>query len=159
MTSFSFDKDVLFTDHRLHSEWLETNGLGGWSGSTIMGCNTRRYHGLLVAATRPPSERMEMVAKMDETIIAGGERFQLGTNDFGDVIHPQGYTFLRSFTRNIFPEFDFEAGGIPLRKTVLMVHGENTTIIKYEVLFAEEPCTIEFLPLLAGRGYHRLLHA
>jgi predicted glycogen debranching enzyme len=159
MISFSFDKDVLFTDTRLHSEWLETNGLGGWSGSTIMGCNTRRYHGLLVAATRPPSDRMVMVSKMDETIVAGGERFQLGTNDFGDVIHPHGYTFLRSFTRDIFPEFVFEAGGITLRKTVLMVHGENTTLIKYEVLFAEEPCNIEFLPLLAGRGYHHLLHA
>ncbi len=159
MISFSFDRDILFSDRRLHAEWLETNGLGGWSGSTLMGCNTRRYHGLLVASIRPPSDRMVMVAKMDETIIAGGERFQLGTNDYGDVIHPQGYSFLRSFNRELFPEFVYEAGGITLRKTVLMVHGENTTLIKYEVLYAKEPCVIEFLPLLAGRDYHRLLHA
>ena len=52
-------------------EWLETNGLGGWAGSTISGCNTRRYHGLLVAATIPPAERMALVSKLDESIIIG----------------------------------------------------------------------------------------
>nr|HNH21132.1 glycogen debranching enzyme N-terminal domain-containing protein [Ferruginibacter sp.] len=52
-------------------EWLETNGLGGWSSSSVTGCNTRRYHGLLVAATVPPAERMVLVSKLDETILSG----------------------------------------------------------------------------------------
>src|SRR6478736_9483620 len=80
------------------SEWLETNGLGGWAGSSITGCNTRRYHGLLVAATKPPTERMVLLSKLDETLIVNNERFELGTNRYdGDHIHPQGYQFLSSF--------------------------------------------------------------
>src|SRR5882757_8726330 len=85
------------------AEWLETNGLGGWSGSTIIGCNTRRYHGMLVAATVPPAERMNLVNKLDETIIINGQRFQLGVNNYGSVISPNGYSFLAYFTKDIFP--------------------------------------------------------
>src|ERR1700741_84669 len=85
-------------------EWLETNGLGGWSSSSVIGCNTRRYHGLLVAATRPPTERMALVSKLDETIVSGEYRFELGTNNYGSVISPKGYDYLISFTKYLFPE-------------------------------------------------------
>src|ERR671926_311840 len=71
------------------SEWLETNGLGGWAGSTIIGCNTRRYHGLFVAATKPPTERMVLLSKLDETIAVNNERFELNTSLYNNnVIHP-----------------------------------------------------------------------
>jgi glycogen debranching enzyme len=63
-------------EEALQYEWLETNGLGGWSSSSIVGCHTRRYHGLLVAATEPPAERMVLVSKLDETIICGNEKFE-----------------------------------------------------------------------------------
>ena len=71
-------------EEAIQSEWLETNGLGGWASSSIIGCNTRRYHGLLIAATKPPAERMSLVSKLDETIIINNERFELGTNDYGE---------------------------------------------------------------------------
>jgi predicted glycogen debranching enzyme len=159
MLSFQFDtSENIFDDNRLGSEWLETNGLGGWASSTIAGCHTRRYHGLLVAATKPPTERMVMVSKLDETLVVNGERFELGVNNYGDVFHPKGFHYLKEFTKNLFPQSLYEAGGVRLRKSLLMVHGENTTIIKYEVVNAPGEFTIEFLPLLAARSYHQLLH-
>jgi len=140
-------------------EWLETNGLGGWAGSSLSGCNTRRYHGLLMAAIRPPAERMLLVSKLDETIISGGKRYELGTNDYGDAISPNGFLFQYSFKKDFFPEWIYEAGGIRIRKTVTMVHGENTTLIRYEVLKTENAFTFELLPLIAARGYHQLQHS
>ena len=160
MISFQFlNINDLSDDERLQSEWLDTNGLGGWAGSTISGCHTRRYHGLLIAAITPPTERMVLVSKLDETIIVNDERFELSTNNYGNAIYPKGFQYLKSFTKNLYPQFFYEAGGVQLRKSILMVHGENTTIIKYEILKAHNNFSIELLPLLAFRGYHRLMHA
>ena len=140
-------------------EWLETNGLGGWSSSSVTGCNTRRYHGLLVAATVPPAERMVLVSKLDETILSGNQRFELGVNDYGGVIHPKGFTYLQSFTKDIFPQWIYEVNGIRIRKTIAMIQGENTTVLIYDVLKAKNAFSLELLPLYAVRGYHSLLHA
>ncbi|MEO6454647.1 MAG: amylo-alpha-1,6-glucosidase [Ginsengibacter sp.] len=140
-------------------EWLETNGLGGWSGSSITGCHTRRYHGLLVAATVPPAERMSLVSKLDETIFYGDERFELGTNNYGNTIHPNGYQYLTGFSKDLFPEFIYEAGGVKLKKTIAMVHGENTVFVIYDVLSADKTFTLELLPLLSVRTYHSMMHA
>src|SRR5215831_12310545 len=107
------------------SEWLETNGLGGWAGSNILECNTRRYHGLLVAATRPPTERMVLLSKLDETIVLKNDRYELSTNLYNnDVIHPNGYQYLTSFIKGLFPEWIYEVNGIQLKKTIAMVYGE-----------------------------------
>ena len=140
-------------------EWLETNGLGGWSGSSLSGCNTRRYHGLLMAAIKPPTERMLLVSKLDETIILDNNRYDLSTNDYGDTLYPKGIQYLHSFKKDIFPEWIYEAAGIRLRKTVSMVYGQNTTLIRYEVLQADKIFTLQLLPLIAARGYHQLQHA
>ena len=139
-------------------EWLETNGLGGWSGSSLIGCHTRRYHGLLVAATAPPTGRMALVSKLDETIVCSDQRHELGTNNYGDAVHPQGYQYLTNFRKDIFPEWRYEAGGVQLRKTVAMVNGENTVVVLYTVQQAAQPFTLELLPLLAVRDYHSLVH-
>ncbi|WP_225975449.1 glycogen debranching enzyme N-terminal domain-containing protein [Panacibacter ginsenosidivorans] len=143
----------------IQHEWLETNGLGGWSGSSVIGCNTRRYHSLLMAATVPPAERMNLISKLDETIIINNERFELGTNNYGDTIAPQGYQYLSSFKKEIFPEWIHEVNGVEVKKTIAMVHGENTTVIIYEVVKAAKTFTLELLPLLAVRGYHSMMHA
>lgn len=141
------------------AEWLETNGLGGWSGSTIIGCNTRRYHGMLVAATVPPAERMGLVSKLDETIVTNVQRFELGTNNYGAVISPTGYQYLTSFVKDIFPSWLYEAADVQLKKTVAMIHGSNTVVIIYRVMKAGNTFTLQLLPLLSVRGYHSLMHA
>jgi len=154
------DKTVLNNyNEAIQHEWLETNGLGGWAGSSIIGCNTRRYNGLLVAATVPPAERMNLVSKLDETIILNNQRFELSTNSYGDVVSPQGYQYLSSFTKHLFPEWTYEVNGIRLSKTIAMVHGENTTLIVYKVEKAELSFVLELLPLISARGYHLLQHA
>jgi predicted glycogen debranching enzyme len=140
-------------------EWLETNGLGGWSGSSLSGCNTRRYHGLLMASIKPPADRMLLVSKLDETIILEGKQYGLGTNDYGDALAPEGFQYMSSFKKDFFPEWVFEVAGIRLQKTITMVYGENTTLIRYKVLHADKPFTLQFLPLIAARGYHQLQHA
>lgn len=143
----------------IRHEWLETNGLGGWASSSIIGCNTRRYHGLLVAALPNHIERMALVSKLDETITINNEQFDLGVNNYGGVIHPDGNRHQVSFTKELFPQFVYNAGGVMLEKTIAMVNGENTTLIIYNVLEAEQPFTLELLPLLSVRRYHGLIRA
>jgi predicted glycogen debranching enzyme len=138
-------------------EWLETNGLGGWAGSSITGTNTRRYHGLLVAAIVPPAERMLLVSKLDETVALGDQRYELGTNLYpGSTIHPKGHQYLENFSKDFFPQWIYDAGGVRLKKTIAMIYGENTTIIRYEVEKSASVFTLELLPLIAARGYHSL---
>src|SRR6185436_15881601 len=81
----------------IQREWLETNGLGGFSSSTIIGLNTRRYHGLLTAATRPPVGRIVMLSKLEEVLIVDGRRYELSANQYPGVVHPQGFQFQTNF--------------------------------------------------------------
>lgn len=139
-------------------EWLETNGLGGWSGSSIIGVNTRRYHGLLVAAIAPPTDRMVLLSKLDETIVVDDKRIELGINLFPDnIIHPRGHQYLDSFNKDLFPQWEYEAEEVRLKKTIAMIHGENTVIILYEIMKASKPFSLELLPLIAAKGYHSLV--
>ena len=138
-------------------EWLETNGLGGWSSSSVAGANTRRYHGLLVPAINPPVDRMVLLSKLEETLVIGDNRTELGVNQYpGDIIHPIGHRYLQKFSKNLFPRWEYEVDGIRLSKTVAMMHGENTVVIFYEVLNAQKKFYLELLPLVAARGYHNL---
>lgn len=147
-----------FADATQH-EWLETNGLGGWASSSIIGANTRRYHGLLVAAVVPPAERMVLLSKLDETIVSGDTRIELGANLYlNNTIAPHGHHQLTHFSKELFPQWHYEAEGIKIRKTIAMVNGENTTLIIYDVLEAEQPFTLELLPLVTARNYHALHH-
>ena len=106
-------------------EWLETNGLGGWAGTTVAGAHSRRYHGLLVAATEPSGGRTVLLSRLDETLHVGGESFELSCNQFPGAIAPRGFEHLTAFRKELFPVFEFEAGGVRLRKTVAAVDGES----------------------------------
>ena len=140
-------------------EWLETNGLGGFASSTITGLNTRRYHGLLVAATKPPVGRSVLLSKFEETIVIDGTRTDLSSNRYPGVVHPQGYLHLKQFRQDPFPVFVYEVGGLELEKSVFMVQGENTTVIQYRLSDAAgRPCTLELRPLIAFRDYHSTTH-
>ena len=120
-------------DASLTREWVETNGLGGYSSSTVVGLNTRRYHGLLVAATKPPVGRVVMLSKLEETLVVGGRRYDLSSNQYPGAIHPQGYQYQTAFRLDPFPVFTYEAEGVRVEKTVFMVHGENTTVVQYDI--------------------------
>ncbi len=139
-------------------EWLETNGLGGWAGTTVAGAHSRRYHGLLVAATGP-ERRSVLLSRLDETLHTGGESFDLGCNQFPGTVAPRGFEYLASFSKDLFPVFEYEAGGVRLRKTVAAVAGENTTLVLYEVLEASGPFILSLRPFLAARDQHELTSA
>src|ERR1700692_4919428 len=111
----AFGPDVLRDFERASQlEWLETNGLGGWAGSSITFANTRRYHGMLVAAFPGRAERTVLVSKLDETV-AGVD---LASNRSPGCIHPRGFEHLTSFRRGIFPVWEYAVGDVKLRKTV-----------------------------------------
>src|SRR5215472_16623823 len=105
-------------------EWLETNGMGGFASSTVSGMNTRRYHGLLVAATKPPVGRMVLLSKVEETLIIDGRRYELSANRYPGVVHPQGYQYLKEFRQDPFPIFVYQVDDVELEKSIFMVHGE-----------------------------------
>lgn len=156
----AFDKSTCGNpDIAARREWLETNGIGGYASSTIIGMNTRRYHGLLVAATQPPVARMVLMAKIEETLVVDGRRFEFSCNRYPRVNHPQGFTFQKQFRRDPFAVFVYEADGLEMEKSVFMVHGENTTVIHYQMRgAAPRECTLELRPLIAFRDYHALTH-
>ena len=137
-------------------EWLEANGLGGYASSTGCGANTRRYHGLLVAAMNPPVGRVVLLSKLDEQVTVGGRTFDLATNQYPGAIHPRGFEQIDWFERDLFPVFEYSFGGVRLRKTIAAIHGENTTVIAYET---DTPITLELRPFIAARDYHGLQHA
>ena len=89
----------------LSREWLETNGIGGFSSSTITGLNTRRYHGLLTAATKPPVGRLVLLSKLEETLIVDGRRYELSANQYPGVVHPEGFKYQTGFRLDPFPSF------------------------------------------------------
>ena len=126
-------------ERALGLEWLETNGLGGWAGTTVAGAHSRRDHGLLVAATEPPAGRTVLLSRLDETLHVEGESFELSCNQFPGAVAPRGFEHLTAFRQDLFPTFEFEAGGVRLRKTVAAVDGENTTLVLYEVVEAPGP--------------------
>jgi predicted glycogen debranching enzyme len=139
-------------------EWLETNGLGGFASSTIAGLNTRRYHGLLVAATQPPAGRMVLLSKLEETLIVGGTRFELSANQYPGVVHPAGYQYLEEFRLDPFPTFTYRVEGLQLQKRLFLVHGENTLVVQYSVDSPDAECLLELRPLIAFRDFHSLTH-
>ena len=150
----TFERDVLNDFERVSTlEWLETNGIGGWASSSLAFANTRRYHGLVVAAHPSRPERSVIVSRLDETV--GG--LFLGCSRFPSVVHPHGFEYLRSFQKAVFPVWEYDTGRVVLRKTVITVQGENTTILLYEVLKAQKPFPMRLQPFLAGRDYHSLM--
>ena len=142
-------------------EWLETNGLGGYAMSTATGENTRRYHGLLVAATKPPVGRAVLLSKLEETLVLGERRVDLSTNRFPGAIHPEGWRFQRGFRMEPFPTFTWNVDGVVLEKEIFMPHGENTVCVTWRLRERgghPGPIGLEVRPLVACRDFHALAH-
>lgn len=137
-------------------EWIITNGIGGYAASTILGMNTRRYHGLLVAAAQPPSGRMVALSKVEETVALPGGRFELSTNKYENVVHPEGYKYLVEFRLDPWPTFLYRIGDILLEKEIFLLPGENAVVIGYLLRAASGPVELCVRPLLALRDFRKL---
>src|SRR5262249_44225348 len=136
-------------DADLEREWIVTNGLGGYALGSVSGAATRSYSGLLVAAVRPPTERMVLVAKVDETVtLADGSIVRLGTNEYADgTVYPRGFERLSEFVlEGSVPRWAFrlEDGAEAseesawLERRVWMAYGHNLTFVRYRYIAAKQ---------------------
>jgi len=139
-------------------EWLVTNGLGGYAAGTLPGVNTRRYHGLLVAALKPPVERTMLVNNCDVEVEMDGVTYFLGANEYQDErIHPGGFIHLDSFALQAgIPHFYYHVGPAVLEKTIWMEYGRSTTYIRYTVVESPYPLNLILRPFVNYRDHHKL---
>jgi predicted glycogen debranching enzyme len=145
-------------DAALRREWLVTNGLGGYVSGTLAGINTRRYHGLLVAALEPPVARTVMVSNLIEWIGYDGKRYPLFTQEYGDgTIDGHGYRHLQSFRlEGSLPVWTYAIADALIERRIWMAYGANTTYISYNVLRATRPLELDLTPLVTYRDFHAL---
>ena len=145
-------------ENSIQREWLETNGIGGYASGTVSGANTRRYHGLLVAATKPPLGRVVLLSKFEEKLIVNGAEYELSTNQYPGKIYPTGYEYLSRFRLDPFPIWTYSIDGLVLERTVFMPHGENTTVVEWNIIgdLRKNKLELEVRPLLAFRDHHHL---
>ncbi len=140
----------------LTKEWLLTNGRGGYASSTIVGCNTRAYHGLLIGSLNPPVNRVMALSNCLEMIISKGKVFNLSTFEFSDKFAPAGYGFQKGFRKDIGAHFDYEIEKIELTKSVYLLRDMDTLALVYD--FQNVPKTVEFVirPFIGLRNFHTL---
>jgi len=158
LPKLTLGRDVLSdVNEALGREWLVTNGLGGYAASTVLGINTRKYHGLLVAALNPPINRWVLLTKLDEELKIGTETYALGANEFRDVMHPEGHSFLSSFVLSPLPTFKYTVEDVSLKKTVFMPYMKNATAVIYEVSNPlEQKVSVRVSPLVNSRHIYSM---
>ncbi len=145
---------IIDTYKNFDYEWIITNGLGGFASGTPMLCNARKYHGLLVAAFNPPADRYLVLSKIDEEITRDNEEYFLAVNQYEKVFQPTGFRYLKTFEQIPEPVFTYSVNDITLTKKIFMVYGQNTVVIKYEVISAVRPFTLKMYPLTNFRDFH-----
>ena len=141
-------------------EWLVTNGLGGYASGTVSGVNTRRYHGLLVAALAPPAERMVLVSGVEEwLLVPGAEPIGLSSQEYWDgTVFPEGFLALDGVELDgMMPVFRWSVGARTVEKRVWMEPNANRTVVTYR-LRRGDPARLQIRPLLAHRDYHQQRH-
>ncbi len=135
-------------------EWLETNGRGGYAFGTVSGANTRRYHGLLSAARRPPVSRFQLVNRLEESLSNASGRTFLSRQAYPDA-NPADPLFIEEFRLDPFPVWIFSVGGTRLKKSFFLRYGEDTAVVLYEHLSGPD-AVLEVRPLLSARDHHHV---
>lgn len=148
-------KKKISLEDGLKNEWLITNGLGGYSSSTIINCNTRKYHGLLIAPITPPARRHLVVSKIDESIQIGTTNYNLYTNMSNNYIS-EGYKYLESFEKDYIPVFTYKIGKVEIEKSICMKYGENTVGILYKIKNGLTKAKFTMAPIVNFRDFHRM---
>ena len=150
-----FEKEDLDLEQGLKKEWIITNGLGGYSSSTIIGANTRKYHGLLVAPLSSPARRHLILSKLDESIVLEDKKYDLYTNICKNYVS-QGFKYLESFQKDILPIFKFKVEDTEITKTICMQHGRNTVIVYYKIRNGKSKAKFQLAPVFNFRDFHSM---
>ena len=148
-----YGKDELSLEKGLNKEWIITNGIGGYSSSTIIGANTRKYHGLLVAPFMPPGNRQLILSKVDESITIADRNYNLYTNVCKNFIS-DGYKNLVSFEKEYIPIFTYQVEDVTIKKFICLEHGKNTVGIYYYIKNGKNNAKLTLAPIVNLRGFH-----
>ena len=145
--------DIWMAEQR---EWLVTNGIGGFASGTVAGSLTRRYHGLLIAALKPPLGRTLLVSKLEETVEYREQAVQLSTNHWhGGTVAPTGFLFLERFRlEGTTPVWTFAIADAQLEKRIWMEPGENTTYVRFSLIRGTLPVRLNLRAFINHRDYH-----
>lgn len=146
------------------TEWLLTNGTGSYAMGTAAGINTRRYHGLLIAAARPPVDRFNLLNTIHESLIIDDQPIELGAAEFhaanGGVCHPKGFRHLRQASRSTAMVWQYAINGLVIEKSLRLLWKQPIGMLTYRLLSddrpASSPLTLELRPFLAMRDFHHL---
>lgn len=141
-------------DALLEIEWLVPNKIGAYASSTVVGCNTRRYHGLLIAAGTPPTGRAVTLSCLMEQLEIDGTQFLLSTNEFADTFSPRGVVHLVEFRNGAAATFVFRAGPAELVKEVILAESVNAVAVRYTLRGAD--AVLRLWPFVAMRDFHHL---
>ena len=140
----------------LTKEWLLTNDRGSYASSTIIGCNTRRYHGLLVGSLNPPANRILALANCLEMVILNGNVFNLSTFEFNEKFAPEGFTFLKRFRRDTAAHFDYRLPQLRLTKSVYLLRDTDMVALVYDFTAVRKPLEFVWRPFIGLRDFHTL---
>ena len=150
-----FTKENLNLEEGLKKEWLITNRLPGYSSSTIIGANTRKYHGLLIAPLTPPARRFLILSKVDESIEVDGQKYDLYTNVCKEYIS-HGYKYQEEFIKEEVPTFKYKVNDVEIEKTICMEYGKNTVGILYKIKNGKSNAKLTLAPIVNYRDFHRM---
>ncbi len=143
----------------IEKEWLITNGLGSYASSTVLGINTRKYHGLLVAALDPPGNHTVCLSKLDEDVLVDDDVFRLGSTEFHDAIYPEGYKLIGQFSIAPFPKYNYDLGNVQVNKTVFIPKNKNIVVVTYKLTNRNNSeAKVKIYPLLTCRYYHTVVY-
>lgn len=159
MSYLKFDKNLMINlEQSLPKEMLRTNKSGAYHCTTIVGCNTRKQHGLLVIPIPEMDDKAHvLLSSLDESVIQHGASFNLGLHQYGDnVFSPNGHKYIREFNCENVPVMTFRVGGVVLKKEKVFISHENRILIKYTLVEAHSPTTLRFRPMLAFRNANDL---
>lgn len=159
MSYLKFDKSLMMNlEQSLHKEMLRTNKSGAYHCTSIVGCNTRKQHGLLVIPIPDMDDKAHvLLSSLDETVIQHGAPFNLGLHQYGDnVFSPNGHKYIRMFDCESVPTVTYRVGGVILTKEKVFISHENRILIKYTLEEAHSPTTLQFRPFLAFRNANDL---
>ena len=152
----SVQTSTVSLDKLLTKEWLLTNNRGGFSSSTIIGCNTRRYHGLLTGSLNPPVERIMALSNCLESVTTNGKIFEFSTFEFPEKFTPQGFNYLKRFRQDIGAHFDYQFDSVELTKSIYLSHGTDTVALVYDFTNVGSPIDFILRPLIGLRDFHSL---
>ncbi|MCW4005477.1 MAG: amylo-alpha-1,6-glucosidase [Candidatus Bathyarchaeota archaeon] len=160
LPTLSLDKKALFdVDWAQKQEWLITNGLGSYASSSIVNINSRKYHGLLVSALNPPSDRTVCLAKLDEELFIADRVFLLGSNEFCDTFYPKGFAHLKEFTIAPYPTWLYSIRDVEMQKTVFMPYQKNQVTTLYQITNQNSfNVTCKITPMIACRHFHTVMN-